>query len=178
MAEVQTTLDMEATVDEVTRSDGSRRHFTIRNEKELEKFTELFVEKDMAARVKEFGEMIKKQILREYDESIAGKSNLTFTGENVNAPASEAIREAIKRMKVQRVTEGGTRKFRMVLDSDDKGISKGLIRALNDGTGIYGKTKAPITPRNSKYLFIPGERFARLSYSKQVMKQGGRTREI
>jgi len=38
-------------------------------------------------------------------------------------------------------------------------VKHDLAVALDGGTGIYGPEKAPITAKNRKYMFIPGEEF-------------------
>ena len=59
--------------------------------------------------------------------------------------ADEIIR-SISRPKVG--WEGGKLKASM-------SISHPLAAAINDGTGIYGPERTPITPKNRKVMFIP-----------------------
>ena len=39
-------------------------------------------------------------------------------------------------------------------------IDHPLAMALEEGTGVYGPNKRPITPRNKKYMFIPDSGYA------------------
>jgi hypothetical protein len=58
-------------------------------------------------------------------------------------------------------------KFTMTVE-----IPHELAAALNDGTGIYGPNHQPITPVNKKYMFIPGDDFAKGYYMSKYKKMG------
>jgi len=133
---------------------------TVSSEAELEKVTEKIIEKSITEEIENISKHIKRNVIEEFKNTL-GSSRFSFS-EKQGDLTGDVVLKALEKMKIVRDGyKGGKMRWRMVIpDEGDERLKKGLIKALNNGTGIYGDSKQPIRPKNKKYMFIPGLKFA------------------
>lgn len=139
-----------------------RKHFTISDPADLDKATKLIAIRTSSDEAKKLATYIKENIISEFRSKIRAR---TFSfGGDTDVSSYEEIVSLMRNAKVVRNRRDGKASFKLVFSTVgmSEKISKGLIKALNSGTGIYNKENPHIIyPKNKKYMFIPGYRFAK-----------------
>jgi len=156
----------------------NRKKVTVKNIAELDEAVKKVVVDNAKEETVGFIDMIKLHIENEFVSSIRTTGN-QYMDSNYNVSDSQTnhIVSAIRNAKITKSYKNGVLSYIMTIENTTDEMKNGLIEALNDGTGIYNK-KNPhmIKPKGGKkYMFIPGYRFAKKLFDREVKKNvGGR----
>lgn len=136
-----------------------QRHYRVAGEEEFRKLILDIIDKETDSEVNELANLIKENIINEFILSTSTSSFSFLTADDVST--NDDIINAFQNMTITRRYSGGNKLYDLKIDtSGSESLRKGIIKALNAGTGIYNEENPHmITAKNKKYMFIPGLKF-------------------
>jgi len=148
------------------------KKFTVANYEEYKQLKQELVTVLVRGQANQLAEILKKKILEEYQHAMAARVSSMAGISSDEASNSIHIIEAIRDMKVVKKYTGGKYKIQIKLKSNaTEALRKGLIKAINDGTGVFNEENPRRITAKNKYMFIPLNSLRAMT-GKTVIKKG------